>query len=74
MPSFRSPISLQISCLLACPFEPVIMSDFGMTETDDDITPKIGHSGNLDAKTFVLGLGNVIGKKTSKNSSIVLEL
>ena len=32
-----------------------IMSDFGMAETDDGLTPKIGRSGNLDAKTFVLG-------------------
>ena len=26
-----------------------------MVETDDGRTPKIGRSGNLDAKTFVLG-------------------
>jgi hypothetical protein len=39
------------------------MSDFGMAETDDGLTPKIGHSGNLDAKTFVLGQGNVMGKE-----------
>ena len=38
------------------------MSDFGMAETDDGKTPKKGSSINLDAKTFVLGHGNVIGK------------
>ena len=38
------------------------MSGFGMAETEDGRTPKIGRSGNLDAKTFVLGQGNVIGK------------
>ena len=38
------------------------MTDFGMAEMDDGRTPKIGRSGNLDAKTFVLGQGNVIGK------------
>ena len=41
-----------------------MMSDFGMAETDDGRTPKIGRSGTLDAKTFVLGQGNVIGKET----------
>ena len=50
------------------------MSDFGMAETDDGLTPKIGRSGNLDAKTFVLGQGNVIEKNISKNFSIVLEI
>ena len=35
-----------------------------MAETDDGRTPNIGRSGNLDAKTFVLGQGNVIGKET----------
>ena len=39
------------------------MSDFGMAETDDGLTPKIGRSGNLDAKTFVLGKGNFMGKE-----------
>ena len=39
------------------------MSDFGMAEIDDYLTPKIGRSGNLDAKTFVLGQGNVLGKE-----------
>ena len=33
-----------------------------MEETDDGRTPKIGSSTNWDAKTFVLGQGNVIGK------------
>ena len=32
-----------------------------MAETDDGRTPKIGSSTNLEAKTFVLGQGNVIG-------------
>ena len=39
------------------------MSDFGMAETDDGLTPKIGRFGNLDAKTFVLGQGNFVGKE-----------
>ena len=39
------------------------MSDFGLAETDDGLAPKIGRSGNLDAKTFVLGQGNVMGKE-----------
>ena len=38
------------------------MSDFGMAETNDGRTPKIGSCTKLDAKTFVLGQGNVIGK------------
>ena len=38
------------------------MIDFGMAKTDDGITPKMGSSTNLDAKTFVLGHDNVIGK------------
>ena len=38
------------------------MSDFGMAERDDGLSPKIGRSGNLDAKTFVLEQGDVIGK------------
>ena len=45
-----------------------------MAETDDGRTPKIGCSTNLDAKTFVLGQGNVIGKMPSKNSLIALDL
>src|SRR3989337_3547882 len=39
------------------------MSDFGMAETDDGLTPKIRRSGNLDAKTFVWGQGNIMGKE-----------
>ena len=39
------------------------MSDFGMAPTDDGLTPKIGRTGNLDAKTFILGQGNVMGKE-----------
>ena len=38
------------------------MSYFDMAEIDDGLTPKIGRSSNLDAKTFVLGQGNVMGK------------
>ena len=34
-----------------------------MAPTDDGLTPKIGRMGNLDAKTFVLGQGNVMGKE-----------
>ena len=56
-PLFRSPFSRHIYPLFA------IMSDFGMAETDDVLTPKIGRSGNLDAKTFVLGQENVMGKE-----------
>jgi hypothetical protein len=40
----------------------VTMSDFGMAETDDSKTPNMGSSTNLDAKNFVLGHDNVIGK------------
>ena len=39
------------------------MSDFCMAPTDDGLTPKIGRMGNLDAKTFILGQGNVMGKE-----------
>ena len=34
-----------------------------MPPTDDGLTPKIGRMGNLDAKTFILGQGNVMGKE-----------
>ena len=34
-----------------------------MELTDDGLTPKIGRTGNLDAKTFILGQGNVMGKE-----------
>ena len=34
-----------------------------MAPTDDGLTPKIGCTGNLDAKTFILGQGNVMGKE-----------
>ena len=40
-----------------------IMSDFGMAPTNDGLTPKMGRTGNLDAKTFILGQGNVMGKE-----------
>ena len=34
-----------------------------MAPTDDGLTPKMGCTGNLDAKTFILGQGNVMGKE-----------
>ena len=34
-----------------------------MAPTDDGLTPKIGRSGNLYAKTFILGQGNIMGKE-----------
>ena len=34
-----------------------------MASIDDDLTAKIGRTGNLDAKTFILGQGNVMGKE-----------
>ena len=34
-----------------------------MVATDDGLTPKIGCTSNLDAKTFILGQGNVMGKE-----------
>ena len=34
-----------------------------MAPTDDGLTPRIGHTGNMDAKTFILGQGNVMGKE-----------
>ena len=34
-----------------------------MAPVDDGLTPKIGRTGNLDAKTFILGQGNVMGKE-----------
>ena len=34
-----------------------------MAPTDDGPTPNIGRTGNLDAKTFILGQGNVMGKE-----------
>ena len=40
------------------------MNDFGMAEIDDGLTPKMEHTGNLDAKTFVLGAGEFYGKRT----------
>ncbi|XBI58756.1 hypothetical protein VPH35_039943 [Triticum aestivum] len=58
-PLFRSSFSHQISYL----HELVTMSNFGMAETDDGLTPKIGRSGNLDAKTFILGQGNIMRKE-----------
>ena len=34
-----------------------------MAPTDDGLTPMIGRTGNLDAKTFILGQGNVMRKE-----------
>ena len=34
-----------------------------MAEIDDGLIRKIGRPGNLDAKTYVLGQGNVMGKE-----------
>ena len=34
-----------------------------MAPTYDGLTPKIGRTGNLDAKTFILPQGNVMGKE-----------
>ena len=34
-----------------------------MAEIDDGLTPKVEHTGNMDAKTFVLGQGNFMGKE-----------
>ena len=56
-PLFHSPFSRQIYPLLAT------MSDFRMAPIDDSLTPKIGRTGSLDAKTFILGQGNVMGKE-----------
>ena len=50
------------------------MSDFGMVETDDGLTAKMEHTGNLDAKTFVLGKGMLWKNNLSKNFSIVSEV
>jgi len=35
-----------------------------MAPKNDGLTPKIGCTGNLDAKTFILGQGNVMGKES----------
>ena len=34
-----------------------------MAKTDDGLTPKMEHTGNLDAKTFVLGQWNFMRKE-----------
>ena len=47
------------------------MSDFGIAETDDGLTPKIGRSANLDAKTFFWGKQILSKKNIYKNFSIV---
>ena len=39
-----------------------------MAATDDGLTPKIGRMGNLDAKKFILGQGNVMGKERIQES------
>ena len=56
---YYSPFFRPIFCLL----ELIIMSDFGMAETDDGLTPKIGRSGILDVRTFILGQWNYMGKE-----------
>ena len=81
---FISPTSQKFAILFSLPFVRrflvrsifllAIMSDFGMAETDDGLTPKIGQYGNLDAKPFVLGQGNVMGKEHIQIFSIVLEI
>ena len=53
--------------------ELVTMSDFGMAETDDSLTPKVERMGNVDAKTFVWGQGDFMGKNIYKNFSIMSE-
>ena len=42
-----------------------------MAETDDGLTPKIGLSGNLDAKTFFWGKRMLWEKNITRNFSIV---
>src|SRR6266496_5405806 len=44
------------------------MSDFSMAPTTDGLTPKIGRMGNLDAKTFILRQGNIMGKERIQES------
>ena len=43
-----------------------------MAPIDDGLTPKIGRTGNLDAKKFPWGKGTLWEKNISKNFSIVL--
>ena len=50
------------------------MSDFGMAPIDDGLTPKIGCTGNLDAKLLSWGKGMLWEKNVSKNFSIVWEI
>ena len=45
-----------------------------MAPIDDGLTPKIGRTGNLDAKKFILGQGMLWERNISKNYSIVLEI
>ena len=59
---FYSPSFLFRCFLVRSIFLLEIMSEFGMAEINDGLSPKIGRYGNLDAKTFVLGQGNVMGK------------
>ena len=48
---FIRPLSVQSFVCLKL----IIMSDFGMAESDDGLTPKIGRTGNLDAKLLFWG-------------------
>ena len=41
-----------------------------MEPTDDGLTPKIGRMGNMDAKTFILGQGNVMGKERIEKNQL----
>ena len=44
-----------------------------MAEIDDGLTPQMERTGNLDAKTFVLGKVTLWEKNISKNCTIVSE-
>ena len=44
-----------------------------MAPTDDGLTPKIGRTGNTDAKTFILGQGNAIGKSAIQELFIYIQ-
>ena len=39
-----------------------ITADFGMDKSEDGKTPKVEIPTNLDAKTYVIGHGSIIGK------------
>ena len=48
--------------LVASLLEVDIMADFGMEKSEDGKTPKMEIPTNLDAKTYVIGHGSIIGK------------